>query len=88
MPKTSYVLPLPSWGWAIGTGVYVDDIAAENRSSAIWAAASTLVIAALLVLVAGLLTRTITLPMRSLRASMADIALSCPRLRRPACARR
>lgn len=74
VPKTSYVLPFPAWGWAIGTGVYVDDIAAENRSSAIWAAVSTLVIAALLVLVAGLLTRTITLPMRSLRASMAGIA--------------
>ena len=78
VPKTSYVLPFPAWGWAIGTGVYVDDIAAENRSSAIWAAASTLVIAALLVLVAGLLTRTITLPMRSLRASMADIAEGRP----------
>jgi methyl-accepting chemotaxis protein len=78
VPKTSYVLPFPAWGWAIGTGVYVDDIAAENRSSAIWAAVSTLVIAALLVLVAGLLTRTITLPMRSLRASMAGIAEGRP----------
>ena len=78
VPKTSFVLPFPAWGWAIGTGVYVDDIAAENRSSAIWAAVSTLVIAALLVLVAGLLTRTITLPMRSLRASMADIAEGRP----------
>ena len=78
VPKTSYVLPFPAWGWAIGTGVYVDDIAAENRSSAIWAAVSTLAIAALLVLVAGLLTRTITLPMRSLRASMADIAEGRP----------
>ena len=74
VPKTSYVLPLPAWGWAIGTGVYVDDIAAENRSSAIWAAISTLVIATLLVIVASLLTRTITRPMRALRASMADIA--------------
>ncbi|MBS1180873.1 MAG: Histidine kinase, region:Bacterial chemotaxis sensory transducer [Proteobacteria bacterium] len=72
--KTSYVLPFPAWGWAIGTGVYVDDIATENRSSVIWAAVSTLVIAALLVLVASLLTRTITHPMRALRVSMADIA--------------
>ncbi|WP_370675670.1 cache domain-containing protein [Pleomorphomonas sp. PLEO] len=72
--KTSYVLPLPAWRWAIGTGVYVDDIAAENRLSVIWAAVSTLVIAVLLVLVASLLTRTITRPMSALRVSMADIA--------------
>ena len=74
VPKTTYVLPFPAWGWAIGTGVYVDDIAAENRSSVVWAIVSTLVIAALLVLLASLLTRTITRPMRALRASMADIA--------------
>lgn len=74
VPKTSYVLPFPFWGWVIGTGVYVDDIAAENRSSVVWATASTLIIAALLVLGAGLLTRTITRPMRVLRVSMADIA--------------
>lgn len=78
VPKTSYVLPFPTWGWAIGTGVYVDDIAAENRSSIIWAAVSTLVVAALLVLVAGLLTRTITRPMRALRVSMTDIAEGHP----------
>ncbi len=74
VPKTSYVLPFPSWGWAIGTGVYVDDIANENRSAVIWAAVYTLLIAVLLVLVASLLTRTITRPMRALRASMTDIA--------------
>ncbi|SCM77187.1 putative Methyl-accepting chemotaxis receptor protein [uncultured Pleomorphomonas sp.] len=74
VPKTSYLLPFPAWGWAIGTGVYVDDVAAENRASVIWAALSTLLVAALLVLVAGLLTRTITRPMKALRVSMADIA--------------
>ena len=74
VPKTSYVLPFPAWGWAIGTGVYVDDIVAENWSSVVWAAVSTLVIAALLVLVASLLTRAITRPMHALRVSMADIA--------------
>ena len=74
VPKTSYVLPFPAWGWAVGTGVYVDDIASENWSSVVWAAVSTLVIAALLVLVASLLTRAITRPMRALRVSMADIA--------------
>ncbi len=74
VPKTSYVLPFPAWGWAIGTGVYVDDIASENRSSVVWATITTLLIGVLLVLVAGLLTRSITRPMRALRASMSDIA--------------
>lgn len=74
VPKTSYVQPFAAWGWAIGTGVYVDDIAAANRSAVIWAAVSTLLIAAVLVLIAALLTRSLTRPMRALRLAMIDIA--------------
>ena len=28
-PKISYVAGVPAWGWVIGTGMYVDDVAAE-----------------------------------------------------------
>jgi hypothetical protein len=30
-PKLSYVRLFPDWGWIIGTGVYLDDVAAERR---------------------------------------------------------
>lgn len=28
-PKSSYIKPIPNWGWIIGTGVYVDDLRAK-----------------------------------------------------------
>lgn len=28
-PKSSYIKPIPSWGWIIGTGVYTDDLKAK-----------------------------------------------------------
>jgi len=31
-PKLSYVRLFPDWGWVIGTGVYLDDVAAERRT--------------------------------------------------------
>jgi len=31
-PKLSYVRLFPEWGWIIGTGVYLDDVAAERRN--------------------------------------------------------
>ena len=31
-PKLSYVRLFPEWGWVIGTGVYLDDVAMERRT--------------------------------------------------------
>jgi methyl-accepting chemotaxis protein len=72
--KTSYVQPVPAWRWAIGTGVYVDDVAAENRSAAIRALLATVIVAVLLIAIASLLTRTFTRPMAALRSAMAALA--------------
>lgn len=72
--KTSYVQPVPAWRWAIGTGVYVDDVAAENRSAAIRALLVTVIVAVLLIGIASLLTRTFTRPMAALRSAMAALA--------------
>jgi methyl-accepting chemotaxis protein len=41
LPKVTYVKRLDPWGWAIASGVYVDDIEAE-RAAATWEAASIL----------------------------------------------
>jgi len=34
-PKISILLPVPAWQWAVGTGLYVDDLNAALESSAI-----------------------------------------------------
>ena len=31
LPKVSYTKLLPDWGWAVGSGLYTDDVAAEMR---------------------------------------------------------
>lgn len=72
--KTSYVQPVPAWRWAIGTGVYVDDVAAENRAATIRALLATVIVAVLLVGIATVLTRTFTRPMAALRSAMAALA--------------
>ncbi len=33
-PKLSYATLFPAWGWVIGTGIYIDDVDAEYRKSA------------------------------------------------------
>ncbi len=35
-PKIGYMLSVPQWQWAVGTGVYVDDIRDEMISNTIW----------------------------------------------------
>ncbi len=34
-PKLSYAAPFAPWGWILGTGIYVDDVEREFRSSAV-----------------------------------------------------
>jgi methyl-accepting chemotaxis protein len=48
-PKTSYVRRFEPWGWSIGTGVYIDDVAAQVRQTTMLAAG----IGAVLLLVIG-----------------------------------
>jgi methyl-accepting chemotaxis protein len=33
MPKISYVKLYPEWGWIVGSGIYIDDVEAEARST-------------------------------------------------------
>ena len=50
VPKISYVKGFAPWGWVIGSGIYVDDVDAEFRSSARYFAG----LLALVVLVLGI----------------------------------
>jgi methyl-accepting chemotaxis protein len=67
-PKLSYVRGFEPWGWVIGTGVYVDDLAAERRRIA-WALAGFGAAAGLIVGIAiWLLGRSISRPIGELTA--------------------
>ncbi|GGA56940.1 hypothetical protein GCM10011499_28940 [Pelagibacterium lentulum] len=70
IPKESYVELYEPWGWILGTGVYVDDLAAENFNSAMVQLA---IVAVILLVTAGtavLIARTITRPISKLTTTM------------------
>ncbi|EME67683.1 methyl-accepting chemotaxis protein, partial [Paramagnetospirillum caucaseum] len=70
VPKLSYTLPFQPWGWTVGTGIYIDDIDAEFRATALEFAAIALgVVVVALILVASL-ARNIAAPLKNL----ADVA--------------
>ena len=62
-PKISYVQGFAPWGWVIGTGVYVDDIEAQFRRSAVklllWGVGMGGCIAAVLLLITRNITTTL-----------------------------
>jgi methyl-accepting chemotaxis protein len=65
VPKVSYVQLFPDWGWIVGTGIYLDDLAADEQ--AFLAKARLTMIAAAIVAGLGLLlsfltVRSISLP--------------------------
>ena len=62
VPKVSYVALFEPWGWVIGTGIYVDDVAAEFRSTLLRAGAMLLVALVLIGLAIWQIGRSITRP--------------------------
>ncbi|MFG1490258.1 cache domain-containing protein, partial [Oceanospirillum sp. HFRX-1_2] len=74
VPKFSYVLAYKPWGWAVGTGIYVDDI--EN---AFWKQAYSIisistVILAVIAIIALAIARSITRPLKMTVTAMSDIS--------------
>jgi methyl-accepting chemotaxis protein len=72
--KLSYVAGYKPWGWVVGSGVMIEDVeamsAAMQRNIIIWLG----LIAALLMVAAFLVTRSITGPLGRLRASLQRLA--------------
>lgn len=50
--KLSYVKKFEPWGWVIGSGIYVDDVANEASAIRVWVYAATLVFSLVLLLLA------------------------------------
>ncbi|MBB3902285.1 methyl-accepting chemotaxis protein [Methylobacterium brachythecii] len=73
-PKISYVASIPEWNWAMGTGIYVDDIDAA-MSQAIWSVLTLVLPIALVCLgVVIYLARSVSRPLKALTASMGRLA--------------
>jgi methyl-accepting chemotaxis protein len=74
VPKISYVELYQPWGWVIGTGIYIDDVTAHVRQIQIGIGIALLGILALSILLAWLVSRTVTGPIKAVVDTIRDIA--------------
>ena len=74
VPKISYVELYEPWGWVVGTGIYIDDVAAHVRQIQIGIGVALLGILALSILLAWLVSRTVTGPIKAVVDTIRDIA--------------
>jgi len=72
--KISYYKYYQPWGWVIGSGVYLDDLAAANSANIQSQILRGGLVALLLVIVAYFITRTITVPINRMTKSMGQVA--------------
>ncbi|UCV24017.1 cache domain-containing protein [Ferribacterium limneticum] len=73
-PKLSYVKGFAPWGWTIGSGIYIDDIDTTIQTRAIQHLVLLLAITTTLLLLASLIARSITVPLKATMRAMHDIA--------------
>jgi methyl-accepting chemotaxis protein len=74
VPKISYVELYQPWGWVIGTGIYVDDVTAHLRQIQIGIGVALLAMLALSILLAWLVSRAVTGPIKAVVDTIKDIA--------------
>jgi methyl-accepting chemotaxis protein len=74
MPKLSYTKQFKPWGWVVGTGIYIDGVDADMRNVQIGIGIGLLGILVLSALLAFLVSRTLTGPVREVVDTIRDIA--------------
>ncbi|MCJ2053944.1 methyl-accepting chemotaxis protein [Methylobacterium sp. J-070] len=73
-PKISFAAAVPEWDWAIGSGVYVDDVDAELVQT-IWALLlKMLPLAAASLVIGFMMARSVSRPLKALTSSMRRLA--------------
>ena len=75
VPKLSYVELFQPWGWVVGTGIYIDDVVAHVRNIQLTIGVVMCILLGLTVLLAWLVARSVTIPVREVVDSIKDIAL-------------
>ena len=79
VPKLSCVELFRPWGWVLGTGIYLDDVAEQMNKIRIGLAVAFALMLALTIILTFLISRTITVPVAALvrqTSKMADGELS------------
>ena len=74
VPKLSYLKAFQPWGWAVGTGVYIDDIENLFWKQAISVLISASVLMGILFTIGYLLARSITRPLVTTVNTLKDIS--------------
>ncbi|ARJ64716.1 chemotaxis protein [Magnetospirillum sp. ME-1] len=74
VPKVVYVADFKPWSWVIGTGVYIDDIDEAYRAKMVDIGLKAAALALLAGVVAVLIARSITGPLRQLVTRMSALA--------------
>ena len=74
VPKLSYVKSFEPWDWIVGTGIYIDDVDASWRASAMHAAWITLLCVSVALLISVVISRSIFRSLRDLTERVKDIA--------------
>lgn len=72
--KISYVKGFQPWGWIIGSGIYLDDVDTLFRQNLIYSFSMGGGIAALLILISIILSRSITCPLHMTISALRDVA--------------
>ncbi len=70
-PKISFVRQFAPWGWVVGSGIYVDDVDAEFKTSAVKFSIAIVIVVLILASFAIWLARSITKPLAE-AVSVAD----------------
>ncbi|GGF68068.1 methyl-accepting chemotaxis protein [Alteromonas lipolytica] len=73
-PKISYVAVFKPWGWALGTGVFIDDITAQLQRNLIISSAVVVIIGAVMLLVGLRICGSIVNPLRQVNQTMQRVA--------------
>jgi len=74
VPKLSYVELYKPWGWVIGTGIYIDDVNAAMQKIQISIFVVLLIILGLTFMLAWLVARSVTKPVKEIVNTIKDIA--------------
>ncbi len=74
VPKVSYVKLYSSWGWIVGSGVYVDDVYQQFRQEFLKNMTFLAIVLTVLIGLSWLICRSIITPLRSTSSAMHEIA--------------
>jgi methyl-accepting chemotaxis protein len=74
VPKVTFVKLYQPWGWVVGTGIYVDDVAGAFRTAALSMAGLALLIVGALTWLIYMVSRSVLIPLQGVVDAMQDIA--------------